>query len=123
MKPKDDSLDTLLELDGESFVLEGLFWVKFEVKKVPVSSEKPHGLDYSLTLHDDRGARLLGYDNAHGIQEGRGPGARTRIEYDHKHQGHRVRFYDYTDAVTLLADFWTDVDSIWKKRKERDRKG
>jgi hypothetical protein len=72
VKPKDDSLDTLLELDGESFVLEGLFWVKFEVKKVPVSSEKPHGLDYSLTLHDDRGARLLGYDNAHGIQEGRG---------------------------------------------------
>lgn len=80
MRPKDHSLDTLLDLDGDSYVLDGPYWVKFEAKRVPVSSEKPHGLDYSLTLHDDRGARLLGYDNAHGIQEGPGPGARTRIE-------------------------------------------
>ena len=29
-----------------------------------------------------------------------GPGARTRIEYNHKHKGQRVRFYDYTDEVT-----------------------
>ena len=64
--------------------------------------------DHSL----ERGARQLGYDNAHGIQEGPGPDARTRIEYDHKRKGHRVRFYDYTDAVTLLADFWTDVGAI-----------
>jgi hypothetical protein len=28
-----------------------------------------------------------------------------------------VRFYDYTDAVTLLADFWTDVDSILQERE------
>jgi hypothetical protein len=112
VRPKDPSLDSLLDLDGDSYALDGLYWVKFEAKRVPVSSEKPHGLNYPLTLHDDRGARLLGYDNAHGIQEGPGPGARTRIEYDHKHKGQRVRFYHYTDAVTLLADFWTDVDAI-----------
>ena len=117
MRAKDHSLDTLLDLDGDSYVLDGLYWVKFEAKRVPVSSEKPHGLDYSLTLHDDRGARLLGYDNAHGIQEGPGPGARTRIEFDHKHKGQRVRFYDYMDAATLLADFWTDVDAILQERE------
>ena len=117
VRAKDHSLDTLLDLDGDSYVLDGLYWVKFEAKRVPVSSEKPHGLDYSLTLHDDRGARLLGYDNAHGIREGPGPGTRTRIEYDHKHKGHRVRFYGYIDAATLLADFWTDVDAILQERK------
>jgi len=46
-----------------------------------------------------------------------GPGARTRIEYNHKHKGQRVHFYDYTDAVTLLADFWTDVDAILQERE------
>ncbi|WP_263377976.1 toxin-antitoxin system TumE family protein [Granulicella paludicola] len=112
----DPSLDTLLLLDGERFVVEGGFWVKFEVKRMPSTPERPHGLDYSLTLHDGDGERLLGFDNAHAIREGSGPGARTRIEYDHKHKGERVRFYDYQDAVTLLTDFWTEVDVILKER-------
>jgi hypothetical protein len=114
---RDRSLDTLLVLDGETFVVEGLFWVRFEVKQIPVSPEKPHGLDYSLTLHDANGKRLLGFDNAHTIKEGSGPGARTRVEYDHRHKGQRIRFYDYKDAATLLADFWTDVDLILKEGK------
>jgi hypothetical protein len=114
----DPSLDTLLLLDGESFVVEGNFWVKFEVKRVPVALEKPHGLDYSLTLHDGDGKRLLGFDNAHPVREGAGPGARTRIEYDHKHKGERVRFYDYKDAMSLLSDFWTEVELILKERSK-----
>ena len=112
----DHSLDTLLLLDGETFIVEGTFWVKFVVKQVPASPEKPHGLDYSLTLHDGDNQRLLGFDNAHPITEGTGPGARTRIEYDHKHRGERVRFYIYADAVTLLGDFWAEVDLILKER-------
>jgi hypothetical protein len=112
----DHSLDTLLLLDGETFVVEAAFWVKFVVKRVPTSSEKPHGLDYSLTLHDGDNQRLVGFDNAHSITEGTGPGARTRIEYDHKHKGERVRFYIYADAATLLGDFWTEVDQILKER-------
>jgi hypothetical protein len=114
----DPSLDTLLLLDGETFVVKGNFWVKFEVKGVPAIAEKPHGLDYSLTLHGGDGERLLGFDNAHPIREGAGPGARTRIEYDHKHKGERVRFYDYKDAMSLLADFWTEVEAILKERSE-----
>lgn len=114
----DPSLDTLLLLDGETFVVEGNFWVKFEVKRVPVLPEKPHGLNYSLTLHDGNGERLLGFDNAHPIREGTGPGSRTRIEYDHKHKGKRVRFYDYKDAMSLLADFWTEVELILKERSK-----
>jgi len=114
----DASLDTLLLLDGETFVVEDNFWVKFKVKRVPAIPEKPHGLDYSLTLHGGDGERLLGFDNTHAIREGAGPGARTRIEYDHKHKGERVRFYDYKDAMSLLADFWTEVEAILKERSE-----
>ncbi len=112
----DRSLDNLLPLDGESFVVEGGFWVKFEVRSIAPTAERPHGLDYSLTLHDRSGERLLGFDNAHAIREGSGPGARTRIEYDHKHKGERVRFYEYKDAVSLLTDFWAEVDTLLKER-------
>lgn len=113
---RNNSLDTLLRLNGETFIVEGNFWVKLEVKQVPATPEKPHGLDYSLTLHDGKGERLLGFDNAHPVREGTGPGARTRIEYDHKHKGARIRFYDYQDALTLLTDFWAEVDLILQER-------
>jgi hypothetical protein len=74
----DHSLDTLLFLDGETFVLAGGFWVRFVAKQVPVSPERPHGLQYSLTLHDQNNERVLGFDNSHPIIEGTGPGARIR---------------------------------------------
>jgi hypothetical protein len=111
----------LLYLDGESFVVEadGACWVKFEVKRVPATVEKPHGLNYSLTLHDSTGKRLLGFDNAHAVLEGKGPGARTRIENDHKHKGKRVRFYVYSDAATLLAGFWIEVERILDERSSK----
>jgi hypothetical protein len=112
----DPSLDGLLLLDGERFVVEDGFWVKFEARRVATTPERPHGLDYSLTLHDGEGERLLGFDNAHAVREGAGPGARTRIEYDHKHKGSRVRFYEYHDAATLLSDFWAEVEAILKQR-------
>ena len=96
-----------------------MHWVKFAVKRVPATSERPHGLVYSLTLHDESGVRLLGFDNAHAIREGAGPGARTRIAHDHRHAGEAVRFYAYRDAATLLADFWKQVDSILEKRSKQ----
>src|SRR5439155_1138384 len=62
---------------------EGGHWVRFIVTRVPVSPEKPHGLDYSLTLHGPGGERLVGFDNAHPVaaQKRGGP-------QDH---GHRSR--------------------------------
>jgi hypothetical protein len=116
----DPSLDNLLYLDGDKFVVDsaGTCWVKFEVKRIPPTTEKPHGLNYSLTLHDCSGERLLGFDNAHAVQEGSGPGAKTRIAHDHKHKGERVRFYNYQDAATLLEDFWIEVEKILKERNK-----
>ena len=51
-EPRDPTLDVLLDLDGQVLVVdpEGGHWVRFVVTRVPASPEKPHGLDYSLTL-------------------------------------------------------------------------
>jgi len=53
MELHDPTLDVLLDLDGQVLVVdpEGRHWVRFVVTRVPVSPEKPHGIDYSLTLH------------------------------------------------------------------------
>jgi hypothetical protein len=78
---------------------------------VPATAEKPHGLDYSLTLHGPKGERLVGFDNAHPV------GKRKRGEpLDHEHRLRRVLPYDYRDAATLLADFWTAVDAALRER-------
>ncbi|MCC7005929.1 MAG: hypothetical protein IT497_04720 [Ottowia sp.] len=92
-------------------------WVKFEVKRCAITPERPHGIKYSLTLHNEKGSRLLGFDNAHAIHEGSGPGIRTRIEYDHKHKGEQVKFYVYENAASLLEDFWTEVEMILQREK------
>lgn len=121
MDNRDLSLDTLLALDGERFVVDAsvTYWVKFEVKRCAVTSERPHVIKYQLTLHDEKGTRVLGFDNAHAIKKGSGPGARTRIEYDHKHSGEQVQFYLYEDAAHLLEDFWAAVENILQKRSHQ----
>jgi hypothetical protein len=83
---------------------------------VPVSPDRPHGLDYSLTLHGADGERLVGFDNAHPVRAGAGPGGRRRSVRDHRHRLRTVRPYDYADAATLLADFWAEVDAVLKER-------
>lgn len=102
----------LLDLDGEVLVVDpsGRHWVRFVVTRVPESLEKPHGIDYSLTLHGPDGERLIGFDNAHPAGKGQaGP-------QDHRHRLRRVRPYVYHDAATLLADFWAAVDAVLRER-------
>jgi hypothetical protein len=113
MWKRDRGLDTLLDLDGLTLVVdpEGGHWVRFVVTRVPATAERPHGLDYSLTLHGRSGERLAGFDNAHPV------GKKKRGDpQDHRHRIRAVKPYDYTDAATLLADFWTEVDAVLKER-------
>lgn len=111
--PHDPSLDTLVDLDGQVLVVdpEGGYWVRFVVTRVPVSSEKPHGLDYSLTLHGPDGERLGGFDNAHPV---------ASQEYgepqDHRHRLRTIMPYEYRDAASLLTDFWIMVDSVLREK-------
>lgn len=64
---KDSGLETLLQLDGEVFHLDNGFWVQFKVHTTMKNIHIPHGIKYSLTLHDRYNRRIVGYDNAHGI--------------------------------------------------------
>ena len=114
---RDHSLDTLLDLHGQTlFVDETGHWAKFVVRRTAVTSDRPHGLSYSLTLHAPDGTRLVGFDNAHPVADRRRSGRRKRDESDHQHQFRTVRPYEYTDAATLLADFWSAVDIVLKER-------
>jgi len=66
-------LETLLVLDGtEIELMDGRFFAKFEAHLVETSPEVPHGVKYSITLHDRSGRRLFGFDNAHPVKVKRG---------------------------------------------------
>jgi hypothetical protein len=115
---RDASLDALLDLDGQILVVdsETRHWVRLIVRRVPASEVKPHGLDYSLTLHGPNGERLVGFDNAHPVRGQSGPGRRTPAAFDHKHRLRTVRPYEYLNAATLLADFWDTVDAVLREK-------
>lgn len=114
----DSSLDNLTELNGVRFFVDDAdkFTVKCLFVRVLVTEERPHGLSYSLTLHDENGDRLVGFDNAHPIRTKRGPAGKDVKTHDHKHRLKTVRAYDYKDAHTLLADFWGVVDSVLREK-------
>jgi hypothetical protein len=63
----DHGLEFLLAFDGRIHHLEKGYWIKFEITRVDVSAERPHGLSYSFTLHAPDGKRLVGFDNAHDV--------------------------------------------------------
>lgn len=115
---RDPALDTLLDLDGTVLVVdpETKHWVRFVVTRIDPTEEKPHGLDYSLTLHGPDGERLVGFDNAHPVRRGSGPGGKGRGPQDHKHRFKTVKPYEYRDAATLLGDFWDEVYAVLKEK-------
>lgn len=112
----DSSLDTLLDLNGQTLFVDETHWVKFVVRRVEVTPERPHGLNYSLTLHDASGERLVGFDNAHAVSDVKGPGGKSKKRYDHKHRLRTIRPYEYSDAATLLGDFWAEVDAVLREK-------
>ncbi len=117
--PRDHSLDALLDLNGQKLAVdeEGRYWAEFSAKKVKPSPERPHGLNYALTLHDRKtGRRLVGFDNAHAVAPTKGPGGKKRRKHDHKHRLLTIQPYDYHDAAALVADFWRTVDSVLKEK-------
>ena len=104
-----NDLENLLMLDGEVFPLDNGCWVKFEAKRVEPSSAIPHGVKYSLTLHDKRNHRVIGYDNAHSFKSTQKYGAKKE-SYDHIHKKMDVISYEFESAAQLMEDFWKSVD-------------
>jgi len=117
-KNRDHSMELLLDLDGLNFAHEGGYWIKYEVSTAEKTAERPHGIKYSLTLHDPQGQRIFGIDNAHRPKKRGGPAARsTRPRaMDHLHRGGRAYTYEFENAETLLVDFDKGVNAALKRQ-------
>jgi len=118
---RDAGLDTLLDLD-ESILDQGDgYWIKIEVKLAgTISAERPHGISYSLTLHDPLNQRILGFDNAHAIKPASSQKYSGRcIEYDHKHRSVKDKGipYQFVDGHQLLKDFFDEADKVLKAHR------
>ena len=111
-KPDYSDIETLLLLDGEIFPMSNGYWTKFEARKVDPNKQIPHGIRYSLTLHDRDNRRIIGYDNAHAIKPKRKKYGASRIVWDHKHQQDMIEPYEFESAGQLLEDFWKDVNKV-----------
>jgi len=112
----DTGLEFLLEMDGEVFPMDNGYWTKIEARIVVPNDKVPHGIRYSLTLHDRNNARILGYDNAHGLKPKKKKFGAKKTEWDHRHEKNRVESYEFENAAQLLVDFWNDVNRIMKEK-------
>ncbi|WP_035242243.1 toxin-antitoxin system TumE family protein [Desulfobacter vibrioformis] len=111
MNDKYGSLDTLLDLDGEIFPMDNGYWVKFTAKQIHPDQHAPHGIRYSMSLHDRHNTRIIGFDNAHAVKSNRKKGFAGRIvTWDHQHNLDKVEPYTFDTSGQLLEDFWAAVD-------------
>lgn len=118
---RDVAIDTLLDLHGSILDQENGYWIKLEAWRVDVSPEIPHGIRYSLTLHEPYGNRILGYDNAHTVKPPKKFKYAGRIlAYDHKHRHASDQGvpYEFKDAQQLMNDFFADVDRVLLKARK-----
>ncbi len=105
----DDGLETLLSLNGYRFFDRG-YWVKFEACEVAITEHIPHGIRYSLTLHDKNNNRIIGYDNAHNYKPKKHKYRAKIVTWDHVHREDKVRHYEFNSAAQLIEDFWKTVE-------------
>jgi hypothetical protein len=114
----DHGLEFLLAFDGRVHHLEKGYWIKFDIARVGVTGKRPHGLSYSFTLHAPNGARLAGFDNAHDVPA-RGSRFKRRGETsDHWHRTENDpgRPYVFTDAESLIDNFFDEVERVLRER-------
>ena len=111
---RDKALDYLLELDGEIFVEGNGYWHKIEAKLTNVTKERPHGISYCLTLHNEKNERVFGMDNAHSIKSKRIGYKGRVVEYDHMHvnKNDKGTVYIFKSSGQLLIDFYCRVNII-----------
>jgi len=111
-----NDLENLLNLNGEIFPMDNGYWVKFEAKKVPKSIAIPHGVKYSLTLHDKKNQRVIGYDNAHSFKSSKKYGVKKET-YDHIHKQMDIVAYEFETASQLIEDFWKSAEYYMDNNK------
>lgn len=117
----DNGIDTLIDLNGIIVQQERGYWAEIHAWRVEVTVLIPHGVRYSLTLHEQSGKRVMGYDNAHAVK----PSSPFKfagqvIPYDHKHRhiADKGVLYEFKDAYQLLKDFFADIDQVLKETEK-----
>ncbi|MBW2562094.1 MAG: hypothetical protein JRE40_14745 [Deltaproteobacteria bacterium] len=108
----DYELHTLLDLNGETFYFGDGYWVQFKAWRVKPDRHTPHGIKYSLSLHDKNKLRIIGYDNAHGYQAKKGRYKAKKVTWDHIHKRDKVYSYEFDSASQLIDDFWKTVEGF-----------
>ena len=110
---RDHGLDYLLGLNGDVLYVEKGLWFKFEVFRVDVTPERPHGISYSFALHDKHNTRIFGMDNAHAVKS-TGKYKGRIIEYDHLHKDEHDKGtpYEFISAEQLVIDFYEHIYKI-----------
>lgn len=105
-----NDINTLLDLDGVVIEQARGYWTKFEAQHVAITEERPHGIRYSLTLHDRFGNRIIGFDNAHAVKPKKGKHGCRKYDHRHRHMKDAGISYEFVNAHQLLKDFWKEVD-------------
>ena len=118
----DPGLGTLLDLNGEILDQGNGYWVEVHAWTVEPTKDVPHGLRYALTLHDQSGTRILGFDNGHAAKKPkrfRYVGRKLPYDHRHRHASDKGVPYGFRDAHQLLKDFFEEVDRVLKARQEK----
>jgi len=108
------TLEFLLAFDGRVHWYPEGYFVKFEIRRVRPTVERPHGLRYAFTLHAPDGQRLVGFDNAHGVPAAGSRFNRRQGAADHWHRSgdDPGRPYPFKDAASLIEDFLNEVRRV-----------
>ena len=119
---RDSGIETLLDLH-EQIIDQGQgYWIKIEAYWVQPTPDIPHGVRYSLTLHEPYGRRILGYDNAHAVKPPKKfkyAGRRFPYDHTHRHASDPGVPYEFKDAYQLLVDFFAEVDRVLSEVRGR----
>lgn len=109
----DYELEALLALDGYVYQFAAGYRIKIEAKRSVPTHQRPWGVKYSLTLHDPKGRRIFGIDNAHGIRR------QTAFDHRHIHLPRKIVPYEFRSPAQLLEDFYREVERILGERDVR----
>lgn len=110
-----------MDLHGSILIQDDGYWIKIEAWRATQSAEIPHGIRYSLILHEPYGKRILGYDNAHALRLPKKFKYAGRIlahDHKHRHASDQGTPYEFKNAQQLINDFFADVDQALLKEKQ-----
>ena len=112
------TLEYLLAFDGREHHYPEGYFVKFEIRRIDPTPERPHGLRYSFTLHGPDGTRLVGFDNAHAVAPVGGRYKKRQATADHWHrtESDPGRPYQFVNAEQLIDDFFDEVERVLGER-------